>query len=67
MHNQRIKVRTTLCRVDLGNRIGIAGIRGEAIDRLGGNRDDLAGTQKLHRRRYCSVISGQDPAIPQGI
>ena len=67
MHNKRIKIRSAFCGINMRDGFRILRIRRKAVDRFGGNRDNLTGVQKLPRRRNCSVISGYNPAIPQGI
>jgi hypothetical protein len=42
-------------------------VSGKAVYRLCGNRHNLSGMQKLRRCGNRSVVSGHNPAIPQGI
>ena len=53
MGDQRIEARTAFCFEDASDGLAIGRVAGEAIDRLGRDRDDLAGFEQreslLHR------------------
>jgi hypothetical protein len=49
------------------NRFCILRVCRKAVYRLCGNRYNLSGVKQLRRRRNRSIISGYNPAIPQGI
>jgi hypothetical protein len=67
MHDKGIKIGTPLCRIDARYGFRILRVCRKAINRLRGNRYNLSGAKKLRRSSNRSVVSGHNPAIPQGI
>ena len=63
MHDQRVEVRPPLDAIDIGHRVGIRCVGREAINRLGGNRDNATGAQGRGRLCHGGGVGLRYPAM----
>ena len=56
VNDQRVEIGPPLCRIDAGDRLCIACLGGQAIDRLGRHRDRLTRRDKRGRLRDSCAI-----------
>lgn len=61
MDNQRVEAWSSLGFVDARNRLGVGSVSGEAVDRLGCDRDRLAGEDQPRRLGDRIIREGDDP------
>ena len=63
VHNQGVEAWSSLGFIDSCDRLGVGRVGGEAIDRLGRNRDRLAGEDQPRSLGDEFVIEGKDSRL----